>query len=188
MTININTRAPEFKTMAYHQNEFKEVALSDYRGKFVVLFFYPADFTFVCPTELEDMADAYGNFLDQNAEVLAISTDTHFTHKAWHSVSKRVQKIHFPLLADPQHIVSRAYGVLQEDKGMSSRATFIIDEEGVVKFIEVNDELVGRNSEEVLRKILAIKHIKENPNLACPAKWSPGGDTLDTDISSVGKL
>ena len=186
--VKIDTLAPEFRTMAYHKDEFREVSLSDYRDRFVVLFFYPADFTFVCPTELEDMADNYEKFKEQGVEILAISTDTHFTHKAWHDISKRIQKVKFPILADPQHTISKAYEVLQENEGIAFRATFVIDEKGIIKFIEINCDSVGRNSSELLRKITALKTTKENPNLVCPAKWNLGGDTLKPDIKRVGKL
>jgi len=186
MRLNIN--APSFTANAYQNNEFKEVALEDYKGKFVVLFFYPADFTFVCPTELEDMANNYKELQNLDVEVLSISTDTHFVHAAWHSESPRVGKIEFPMVADPEHEISKAYGVLREQGGVADRATFVVDPDGVIKAIEITDEPIGRNAEELLRKIKALQFARKNPNLACPAKWKEGNDTLKPGLDLVGKL
>lgn len=186
--IKLNVEAPKFKTMAYHNEDFHEVSLEDYKGKFVVLFFYPADFTFVCPTELEDMADRYKELQELGAEVLGVSTDTHFVHKAWHDHSERISKLNYPMLADPTHVISKAYEVLREEEGVADRATFIIDPDGLIKGIEITDEPIGRNAEELLRKVVALKYARENPGQACPAKWSPGKDTLKPGLDLVGKL
>jgi len=186
--VQLNIEAPTFKTMSYHKEEFKEVSLEDFKGKFVVLFFYPADFTFVCPTELEDMANKYKELQDLNVEVLSISTDTHFVHKAWHDTSDRIKAIQFPMLADPDHQISRAYEVLRPQGGVADRATFVVDPEGLIKSIEISDEPIGRNADELLRKIQALDYHRKNPGQACPAKWKPGAETLKPGLDLVGKL
>lgn len=186
--VKLNTPAPLFKAMALIDDDFKEIALEDYEGKFVVLFFYPADFTFVCPTELEDMADNYIRLKEMGVEVLSISTDTHFVHKAWHDNSPSIKKIKFPMVADPTHEISEAYNVLRDDEGVADRATFIIDPKGIIKGIEVTDEPIGRNATELVRKIQALKFARANPGKACPAKWQPGKETLKPGIDLVGKI
>jgi len=186
--MKLNDKAPEFKTMAFVNNEFKEINLNDYNDKFKVLFFYPADFTFVCPTELEDMAENYEKLKQLGVEVLSISTDTHFVHAAWHNDSPKIKKIKFPMLADPTHEISKAYNVLRTNEGVADRATFIISPENIIKGIEITDEPIGRNANELIRKIEALIFARKNPNLACPAKWEPGKDTLKPGIDLVGKL
>jgi len=186
--VKLNEEAPTFKTQCYHCNEFKEINLEDYKGKFVVLFFYPADFTFVCPTELEDMAENYEKMQSMGVEVLSVSTDTHFVHLAWHNDSPRIGKIKFPMLADPTHDISKAYDVLRDGQGVADRATFVSDPEGLVKAIGITDEPIGRNAEELVRKIEALQFARKNPGLACPAKWTPGKDTLKPGKDLVGKL
>ncbi len=186
--IKLNIEAPGFKSMAFHDNKFKEVSLEDYKGKFVVLFFYPADFTFVCPTELEDMADNYDKIKELGGEVLSVSTDTHFVHLAWHNDSPRIGKITFPMVADPTHEISKAYDVLRDNGGVADRATIVIDPDGVIKAIEITDEPIGRNAEELVRKLEALKFARENPGLACPAKWHKGNETLKPGEDLVGKL
>lgn len=186
--VKLNQRAPDFKGTAFFNNNFEEISLSQLRGKFVILFFYPADFTFVCPTELEDMADYYFDLKNKGVEVISVSTDSHFVHSAWHGSSPKVGKINFPMLSDPTHEISRAYNVLRDDEGVADRATFIIDPEGVVKGIEVNDEPVGRNAKELVRKIEALIFVRENPGLVCPAKWEKGDATLKPGLDLVGKL
>jgi len=186
--IKLNDMAPMFKAMSYHNNEFKEVNLENYKDKFVVLFFYPADFTFVCPTELEDMAKNYEKLQELGVEVLSISTDTHFVHLAWHNESPRIGQIKFPMVADPTHQISKAYNVLRDNQGVADRATFVIDPEGLIKSIEITDEPIGRNAEELVRKIEALIFARQNPGLACPAKWKPGNETLKPGKDLVGKL
>lgn len=186
--IKLNINAPTFKAMAFHDHEFKEISLEDYKGKFVVLFFYPADFTFVCPTELEDMAENYDTFKELGVEVLSVSTDTHFVHAAWHNESPRIGKIKFPMVADPEHKISNAYDVLRAEGGVADRATFLIDPEGVIKMIEITDEPIGRNAAELIRRIKAQQFALANPGLACPAKWEAGKDTLKPGLDLVGKL
>lgn len=186
--IKLNSQAPGFKAMAYHNEEFKEVSFEDYKGKFVVLFFYPADFTFVCPTELEDLGEKYEKIKEMGGEVLSVSTDTHFVHKAWHDGSERINKLNFPMVADPTHEISKAYDVLRDNEGVADRATFIIDPDGVIKSIEVSDEPIGRNADELYRKLEALKYARDHPGEACPAKWEEGKETLQPGIDLVGKL
>lgn len=186
--IKLNDQAPTFKAMAMVDKDFKEVSLEDYKGKFVVLFFYPADFTFVCPTELEDMADNYETLKEMGVEVLSVSTDTHFVHLAWHNESPKIGKINFPMVADPDHSISKAYNVLRDGQGVADRATFVVDPEGLIKSVEITDEPIGRNATELVRKIQALQYARENPDQACPAKWTPGNDTLKPGKDLVGKL
>ena len=186
--IKLNDKAPEFKAMSMIDKGFKEISLKDYSNKFVVLFFYPADYTFVCPTELEDMADNYEKLKELNVEVLSVSTDTHFVHLAWHNESISIGKIKFPMLADPTHEISKAYNVLRDGQGVSDRATIVIDPDGLIKAIEITDEPIGRNAKELIRKIEALKFARENPGIACPANWKPGGNTLKPGADLVGKL
>jgi peroxiredoxin (alkyl hydroperoxide reductase subunit C) len=187
MVIKLNSKAPLFKTQAFYDDSFTEISLEQYKGKFVVLFFYPADFTFVCPTELEDMAETYHELKKMNVEVLSVSVDTHFVHKAWHDASETIKKITFPMLSDPTHEISKAFEVLR-DGGVADRATFVIDPEGIIKAIEITDEPIGRNAQELKRKIDALIFARQNPGLACPAKWKKGDKTLKPGIDLVGKL
>lgn len=184
----INSKLPEFKLQAYHGDDFKEVSHEDLKGKWSILFFYPADFTFVCPTELGDMADNYGKFQELGVEVYSVSTDTHFTHKAWHDTSDTIGKIKYPMLADPTGHLSRALGVYIEEAGLAYRGTFLINPEGEIKLAEVNDNGIGRNADELLRKVQAAQFIAKNPDEVCPAKWQPGSDTLKPGLDLVGKI
>jgi peroxiredoxin (alkyl hydroperoxide reductase subunit C) len=186
--VKLNEKAPEFKTQGFVNEEFKEFSLSDYKGKFVVLFFYPADFTFVCPTELEDMANNYQTLKDLNCEVLSVSTDTHFVHKAWHDNSHAIKKITFPMLGDANQSISTSYDVLREGQGVADRATIVIDPDQIIKSIEITDEPIGRNAQELVRKIEALNFARKNPGLACPAKWNKGEKTLKPGIDLVGKI
>lgn len=186
--VKLNEKAPLFSAQAFHDNQFKEIKLEDYNGKFVVLFFYPADFTFVCPTELENMAEHYDELQKLNTEVLSVSTDTHFVHKAWHDASEAIKKIKFPMVGDPLHTISKAYDVLRDNEGLADRAAIIIDPDGVVKAIEITDEPIGRNADELVRKIKALAYARENPGHVCPAKWEPGKKDLQPGIDLVGKI
>jgi len=186
--VKLNEKAPEFKATAYVDSSFKDVSLRDYNGKYVVLFFYPADFTFVCPTELEDMAEHYEKLKELNVEVLSVSTDTHFVHAAWHQSSPKVGKISYPMVGDPKHEISRAYNVLRDYEGLADRATFIIDPDGIIKGIEITDEPIGRNAEELVRKIEALIFARNNPGQVCPANWKKGDKTLKAGLELVGKL
>ena len=184
----INTKLPEFKVQAYHNNNFKEVSHKELNGKWSVFFFYPADFTFVCPTELGDMADKYQEFKNMGVEVFSVSTDTHFTHKAWHDASETIKKIKYPMLADPTGHLSRAFGVYIEEAGLAYRGTFLVDPEGRIKLAEINDNGIGRNADELLRKVQAAQFIAAHPNEVCPAKWKQGEKTLKPGLDLVGKI
>ncbi len=187
-TPKIGQLAPEFEAEAYHEDTVKKIKLSDYKGKWVILLFYPADFTFVCPTELGDVADHYEEIKGLNAEVLSVSTDTAFVHKAWHDDSDTIKKIKFPMLADPTHDICLDYGVLIEEEGMALRGTFIIDPEGHLKTMEVHDNGIGRSSKELLRKLQAAQFVHKYGDQVCPANWEPGSDTLKPGLDLVGKI
>lgn len=186
--MRINEKIENFKLKAFHKGTFKDVSLDEYRGKWLVLFFYPADFTFVCPTELGDMADSYERFISEGAEVMSVSTDTEFVHFAWHEQSPTINKINFPMVADPTGVLSKHMGVYIEEGGVALRGTFIIDPDGVLKVMEVNDLSIGRNSDEILRKLQAAKFVRENGGEVCPAKWEPGKETLKPGEDLVGKI
>lgn len=188
MNTLINTKIPDFKLQAYHNEAFKTVSQSDLNGKWSVFFFYPADFTFVCPTELGDMAEKYAEFQKLGVEVYSVSTDTHFTHKAWHDASETIKKIKFPMLADPTGQLSRALGVYIESEGLTYRGTFLVDPEGKIKLAEVNDNSIGRNADEILRKVQAAQFVSSHPGEVCPAKWRPGDKTLKPGLNLVGKI
>ena len=184
----INSKLPEFKLQAFHNNEFREVNSEEMKGKWSVLFFYPADFTFICPTELGDMADQYAAFQEMGVEVYSVSTDTHFTHKAWFDTSETIAKIKYPMIADPTGTLTRAFGVHIEAAGLAYRGTFLIDPDGAIKLAEVQDNGIGRNADELLRKVKAAQYIRANPDEVCPAKWNPGSDTLKPGLDLVGKI
>jgi peroxiredoxin (alkyl hydroperoxide reductase subunit C) len=186
--LKINQAAPDFNLDAYHKGDLTKVGLGDYKGKWVILFFYPADFTFICPTELGELADYYPKFKELGAEVLSASTDTVFVHKAWHDSSETIKKIAFPMLADPTGSLSRDYGVMIEEEGLALRGTFIIDPDGVLKSYEVNDNSIGRSSEELIRKLQAAQFVREHGGEVCPASWKPGGKTLKPGLDLVGKI
>ena len=184
----INAKVPEFKVQAYHNGEFKEVINKDIEGKWAIFFFYPADFTFVCPTELEDLQDKYAQLKDMGVEVYSVSTDSHFVHKAWHDTSERIKKIEYPMLADPTGLLARAFGVMIEEDGMAYRGTFVVNPDGYVKVVEINDNNIGRNADELLRKVEAAQFVASHPGDVCPAKWKKGSETLKPSIDLVGKL
>ena len=184
----INKNLPEFSAQAYHSDEFKEVTQETLKGKWSVLFFYPADFTFVCPTELEDMADKYEELKKMDVEVYSVSTDTHFSHKAWHDTSPAIGKIQFPMLADPTGKLSKAFGVYIKEEGLAYRGTFLIDPEGKIKIAEVHDNGIGRNAEELVRKIKAAQYVATHDGEVCPAKWKEGDKTLEPGLDLVGKI
>ncbi len=184
----INKEAPTFITKAYHDGQFKDIDFDDYAGKWRVLFFYPADFTFVCPTELEELAEHYEEFKKIGVEIFSVSTDTEFVHKAWHDASPAIKKIQFPMLADPTGFISMDYGTYIPDEGMALRGTFIIDPDGILKAYEMHDNSIGRSAAELLRKVQAAQFVRENGGEVCPASWKPGGKTLHPGIDLVGKI
>jgi peroxiredoxin (alkyl hydroperoxide reductase subunit C) len=184
----IGKEVGDFRVQAFHNDEFKAVKKADILGKWSVFFFYPADFTFVCPTELEDLADRYDQFRKAGCEIYAVSTDTHFVHKAWHDASGRIKKIGYPMLADPTHALSRDFGVYIEDAGLAERGSFIVNPEGKIVVYEVNAGNIGRNADELLRRLQAAQFVAEHGNEVCPAKWRPGAETLKPGIDLVGKL
>ncbi len=183
----IGKKINEFKATAYQNGEFINVTSDNLRGKWSVVVFYPADFTFVCPTELEDLAEHYEKFKAEGCEVYSVSTDTHFVHKAWHDTSERIKKIQFPMVADPTGKISREFEVLVEEEGLALRGSFVLNPEGVVVAYEVHDMGIGREASELLRKLQAAKFVAEHGEV-CPAKWQPGKETLKPSIDLVGKL
>lgn len=186
--IKINETVPDLGAEAYQDDEIKNIKLSDYKGKWLVLIFYPADYTFICPTELEAAAEAYEDFKKEGAEILSISTDTVFVHKAWHDNSPSIKKIKFPMVADPAGEICKAFGTYIEGVGLSLRGTFIIDPDGALKIFEMHDNSIGRSIKETLRKLQAAKFVRENPGEVCPVSWEPGKDTLKPGLDLVGKL
>lgn len=187
-TVKVGQQVEDFQLAVFQDDEIKEVSLSDYQGKWVVLVFYPADFTFVCPTELEDLAVLYPQFKEAGAEVISVSTDTAFVHKAWHDTSDAIGKVDYPMGADPTGSVSELFDVYIDDEGLALRGTFIIDPDGVLKTAEIHDLGIGRSASETLRKLNAAKFVYENGDQVCPANWTPGGDTLTPGLDLVGKI
>jgi len=186
--VKVGESIPDFTLKAFHENKLKDITLSETKGKWLVLFFYPADFTFVCPTELEEMAKLYPDFVKEGAEVMSVSTDTHWVHKAWHDNSEAIGKIDFPMLADPTGAMSKAFGVYIEDEGVTLRGSFLVDPEGVIQAMEVHADGVGRSAKELFRKFQAAKFVNEHGGQVCPASWEPGEDTLEPGLDLVGKI
>jgi len=184
----INTEVQPFKAMAFHNGKFVEVTDADLKGKWSVVFFYPADFTFVCPTELGDLADNYAEFQRIGVEIYSVSTDTHFTHKAWHDTSDVVGKIEYPMVGDPTGQITRNFDVMIEASGLADRGTFVVDPDGHIQIVEINAGGVGRNAVELLRKIKAAQYVAAHPGEVCPAKWEEGDDTLAPSLDLVGKI
>jgi len=184
----INTPLQPFKATAFKEGKFVDVTDADVKGKWAVFFFYPADFTFVCPTELEDLADIYPTLQGLGVEVYSVSTDTHFCHKAWHDTSPAIGKINYYMLGDQNHDISKQFGVLREGVGLADRGTFVLDPEGVIQLVEITPEGVGRNAAELLRKIKALQYWTSHPGEVCPAKWEEGAETLAPSLDLVGKI
>ncbi len=184
----INKKVENFNVHAYHNGEFKEVTQESLKGKWSVFFFYPADFTFVCPTELGELADAYRKFKELNIEVYSISTDTHYAHKAWADASDTIAKIKFPMLADPTGKLSKQFEVYLEDEGVALRGTFIINPEGEIKVYEIHDLGIGRSAAELLRKVQAAQFVAAHGDQVCPASWKPGEETLKPGLDLIGKI
>lgn len=184
----INSKIKPFEATAFHNGEFVDVSEKNLEGKWAVLFFYPADFTFVCPTELGDLADYYDELQGMGVDVYSVSTDTHFTHKAWHETSDTIGKIRYAMIGDPTGDISRNFDVLREGQGLADRATFLIDPDGVIQFTEITAEGIGRNAAELVRKIKAAQYVREHPGEVCPAKWEEGEATLAPSLDLVGKI
>ena len=184
----IDKEIGDFSVQAYQNDAFHTVTKADVLGRWSIFFFYPADFTFVCPTELEDLADYYDEFKKIDCEVYSVSTDSHFVHKAWKDSSKTIQKIKYPMLADPTHVLSKDFDVLIESSGMAERATFVLNPEGKVAAYEVVAGNIGRNAEELLRRVKALQFVAKYGDQVCPAKWQPGKSTLKPGIDLVGTI
>jgi len=184
----VDTKVTPFSASAFHDGQFIDISEKDIDGKWAVFFFYPADFTFVCPTELGDLADHYSQLQELGVEVYAVSTDTHFTHKAWHDASDTIAKIKYVMVGDPTGQISSNFGVLREGQGLADRGTFIIDPDGVIQAMEVTAEGIGRDASDLVRKVKAAQYVRENPGQVCPARWEEGSDTLEPSIDLVGKI
>jgi peroxiredoxin len=184
----IGSEIKPFKATAFHAGKFVEVTEATLKGKWSVFFFYPADFTFVCPTELEDLATNYAAFKAIGVEIYGVSTDTHFAHKAWHDTSPAIGKIEYPLVGDPTLTLSRNFDVLIEEAGLADRGTFVIDPDGKIQIVEINAGGVGRNALELLRKVKAAQYVAAHPGEVCPAKWEEGQKTLAPSLDLVGKI
>lgn len=186
--LKVGDTIPDMEFEVFHKNEIKKMKFSDFKGKWLILLFYPADFTFVCPTELEEAAENYDKFKKENAEIISVSVDTAFVHKAWHDTSNAIKKISFPMAADPTKNICKTFNTLIENDGLSIRATFIIDPEGKIKSIEMHDNGIGRNIKETLRKLEAAKFIAENQGYVCPASWTPDKKALKPSLDLIGKI
>jgi peroxiredoxin (alkyl hydroperoxide reductase subunit C) len=184
----INTTVKPFKAQAYHNGKFVEVTEAALKGKWAVFFFYPADFTFVCPTELGDLADLYPEFQKIGVECYGVSTDTHFTHKAWWDASETIKKIKYPMIGDPTGTITRNFDVMIEEEGLALRGTFVVNPKGEIKVCEIHDLGIGRDAAELLRKVKAAQYIESHPGEVCPAKWKEGEATLKPSLDLVGKI
>lgn len=186
--VTIGSMIPDFELDAFANDEFKKIKLSDYRGKWLVMLFYPADFTFVCPTELVEAAHHYDEMKKLGAEVVSVSTDTTFVHKAWHDNSPAIKQVQYPMLADPTGNVCKAFGTYIDVEGLSLRGTFIVDPEGVLKAMDIHDNSIGRSIDEIIRKLQASIFVREHKGEVCPASWKPGAKTLKPGMDLVGKI
>lgn len=184
----VGKKIPDMELEVFQDNKIKKIKFSEYKGKWLVLLFYPADFTFICPTELSEAADLYDEFKAQGAEVMSVSTDTVFVHKAWHDNSPSIKKIKYPMIADPTGNLCRMLGTYLENDGLSLRASVIIDPQGVIKSYELHDNSIGRSTAEILRKLQAAKFVAEHNGQVCPASWKPGEKTLKPGMDLVGKI
>ena len=184
----INTTIKPFSAQAFKGGKFITVSDEDLKGQWSVVFFYPADFTFVCPTELEDLADNYSKFQKLGVEIYSVSTDTHFAHKAWHDTSDAVRKIEYTMVGDPTGTITRNFGVMIEEAGLADRGTFVIDPQGVIQIVEINAGGIGRDALELLRKVKAAQYVAAHPGEVCPAKWEQGAETLKPSLDLVGKI
>lgn len=194
--VRVGETVPDFEFEVFHEGVIKTMSLSQLRGKWAILVFYPADFTFVCPTELEELAKLYPKFQELNAEIVSVSSDTVFTHKAWHDSSPGIKHIRYPMAADPSGKLAYAFGVLVEggeaaftpDEGLAMRGTFLIDPSRILRAMEINDNSMGRKGSEALRKLQMAQYVDTHKGQVCPASWEPGDDTLEPGLDLVGKL
>jgi peroxiredoxin len=186
--MDIGQQVPKVSLQAYHENEIKQINLADYRGQWLLLLFYPGDFTFVCPTELVEAAELYPEFQKLGAEILSVSTDSVFVHKAWHDTSPAIKRITYPMLADPTGRFCRQFRTYLEEEGVSLRGSFIVDPDGILKAAEIHDNSIGRNARELLRKLQAAIYVREHHGEVCPASWTPGAKTLTPGLDLVGKI
>ena len=184
----IGSSLKPFQATAYHGGKFVPVTDEDLKGKWSVVVFYPADFTFVCPTELGDLADLYPEFKKIGVEIYSVSTDTHFVHKGWADASDTIRKIEYPMIGDPTGAITRNFDVMIEEAGLALRGTFVIDPEGKIKVAEIHDLGIGRDAKELLRKVQAAQYVASHPGEVCPAKWTPGAATLTPSLDLVGKI
>ena len=184
----INTAIKPFSASAYKNGEFIDVSDKDIKDKWAVFFFYPADFTFVCPTELGDLADHYDEFTKRGVEIYSVSTDTHFTHKAWHDSSETIGKIQYTMIGDPTGQITRNFEVMRENQGLADRGTFVVDPQGIIQAMEITAEGIGRDAEDLLRKVKAAQYVAQHPGEVCPAAWKEGESTLAPSLDLVGKI
>ncbi|MGB7480625.1 MAG: alkyl hydroperoxide reductase subunit C [Burkholderiaceae bacterium] len=184
----INTQVKPFKATAFQNGKFIEVSEETIQGKWSVFVFYPADFTFVCPTELEDLAEHHAEFQKLGVDIYSVSTDTHFSHKAWHDTSDAIRKIQYAMIGDPTGTITRNFENMREDQGLADRGTFIIDPQGVIQAVEITAEGIGRDAKELLRKVKAAQYVAAHPGEVCPAKWEEGAATLKPSLDLVGKI
>ncbi len=184
----INLPLKDFSFEVYQDGKIKQKKFSDYKGKWLVLFFYPANFTFVCPTELGELSAMYEEFKSEGINIISFSTDTAFAHKAWHDTSPTIKNVCYAMGADPTSTISRYLGVYLPAEGVTLRGTFIVDPTGVIKSMEVNDNSIGRSAKELIRKVKAAKAVAANKGKVCPASWQPGGDMLEPGEDLVGKI
>lgn len=186
--VKINQTVSDFKLKAYYQDKIKDIKLSDYKGKWVILLFYPGDFTFICPTELEEASNMREHLEKKGAEILSVSTDSVYVHKAWHEQSPTIKNVKFPMLSDPKGDLAKEFGAYIDEEGVCLRGTFIIDPDGILKTMEIHDNSIGRSGKELMRKLDAAIFVRNNKGLVCPASWVPGSDTLKPGLDLVGKI
>lgn len=184
----INKEILDFETDAYWKKDFTKIGKKEVLGHWSVFFFYPADFTFVCPTELGDLQDYYKDFQEINCEIYSISMDSHFVHKAWADASDTIAKIEYPMLSDANGELSKFFGVRVKELGQALRGTFVVNPEGKIKVYEIHDMGIGRNAAELLRKVQAAQFVEEHGDQVCPANWQPGEETLKPSLDLVGML
>lgn len=188
-TLHIGDILPSLPLQAFQTDKEISFTTDSLRGKWSIFFFYPADFTFICPTELEELAHLYKEFQNEGAEILSVSTDTVFVHKAWHDHSPAIAKVAFPMIADPTGNLCNLFGTYIPSQGLSLRGTFIINPDGKLVAMEIHDNSIGRSAKELLRKFRAAKFVYEHGELqVCPASWEPGDNTLTPGMDLVGKI